>query len=156
MIKLKPFRQTPGLCGPASLKIVMDYYGVFKSEADIAKAAGATKEKGVSARGLAKAARHFGFKAVAKEKSSLGDVRGYIKRGIPVIVDWFSEDDGHYSVVADMDGKSIVLMDPELAGERTMSQEKFLRVWFDFPSKSLKTKKDVILRLMLAVQPFKK
>jgi len=44
MIKLKPFRQTPGLCGPASLKMVMDYYGVSVSEKEIARVAGSTRE----------------------------------------------------------------------------------------------------------------
>ena len=61
MIKLKPFRQRPGLCGPASLKMVMDYYGVSVSEAEIAKIAGASKEKGTSFEGLIKAAKRFGF-----------------------------------------------------------------------------------------------
>jgi len=46
MIKLKPFRQTPGLCGPASLKMVMDYYGVSVSEKEIARVAGSTRERG--------------------------------------------------------------------------------------------------------------
>jgi len=48
MIKLKPFRETPGLCGPASLKMILDYYGVSVSEEDLAKVCGASKEKGTS------------------------------------------------------------------------------------------------------------
>lgn len=159
MIKLKPFRQTPGFCGPVSLKMVLDYYGVSVPETEIAKVAGATREKGTSIEGLVKAAKHFGFRAFVKEKSTLGDLRYYIKREIPVIVDWFFENDGHYSVVVDIDKKNIVLMDPTLrkvfiyVRRRKFSTEEFLRIWFDFPGDFIKDPKDLILRLMLVVTP---
>lgn len=161
MIKLKPFRQAPGLCGPASLKMVFDYYGVSVSEKEIAKLAGASKEKGTSIEGLIKAAKHFGFQVFLKKKSSLDDLRYFIKRKIPVIVDWFFEDEGHYSVVVDIDKKNIVLMDPTLRKiliyirRRKMSLEKFLRVWFDFPGNYIREPKDLILRLILVITPFK-
>lgn len=156
MIKLKPFRQTAGLCGPASLKIVLDYYGASVTESALAQASGASREKGASLKGLIKAARHFGFEVFSKEKSTFGDLRRFIKKGMPVIVDWFSEDDGHYSVAVDIDQKNIVLMDPELGGERKMSLEKFQRLWFDFPGKSIKEPKDLVLRLMIVPTPLKK
>jgi predicted double-glycine peptidase len=155
MIKLKPFRQRPGLCGPASLKMVFDYYGVQVSEAEITKISGATKEKGVSKEGLTKAAKHFGFQVFSKEKSSLSDLKYFIKRKIPVIVDWFFEDEGHYSVVVDIDKKNVVFRDPSFKGLRKMPIEKFLRVWFDFPGKYIKNSKDLILRRILVITPFK-
>ena len=161
MIKLKPFRQTPGFCGPASLKMVLDYYGVSVSEAKLAKIAGATREKGTPIKGLIKAAKYFGFQVFLKEKSTPSDLRYFIKRKIPVIVDWFFEDEGHYSVVVDVDQKNIVLMDPTLRKiliyirRRKFSIEKFLRVWFDFPGNYIKTPKDLVLRLMLVVIPLK-
>lgn len=151
MIKLKPFRQTPGLCGPASLKMVMDYYGVSISEEKLARLSGASKKKGVSIKGLIKAAKHFGFKTFLKQNSSLKDLEQFVNKKIPVIVDWFYEDEGHYSVVADIDNKNIVLMDPALGGKRKMPVEKFLRLWFDFPGKFIKKPDDLILRLMLVV-----
>lgn len=155
MLKLKPFRETPGLCGPASLKIVMDYYGVSVSEAEIARIAGATQEKGVSIAGLIKAAKHFGFKALVKENSSLDDLSRYIKKEVPVIVDWFSEDDGHYSVAAGLDSKYIYLQDPQIKKIRKIKKYDFMRVWFDFPGDHIKTPKDLILRLMLVITPEK-
>lgn len=154
MIKLKPFRQTPGLCGPASLKMVFDYYGVSILEDEIAKIAGASKEKGTSRAGLIKAAKHFGFDGFSKENSSLSDLRYFLKRKIPVIVDWFFEDEGHYSVVVDIDKKNITLIDPSFKkGVRKFSLEKFLRIWFDFPGKHIKDPKDLVLRLMLVITP---
>ncbi|OIO46716.1 MAG: hypothetical protein AUJ31_01140 [Parcubacteria group bacterium CG1_02_39_15] len=153
-MRLKPFRQTPGLCGPASLKIIFDYYGVSVSETKIAKAAGATRGKGCSIKGLIKAAKYFGFKTYLKKKSSLDNLKYFVKKKVPVIVDWFFEDDGHYSVVADIDKNNITLIDPSLKrGIRKFSNEKFLRIWFDFPGKYIKDSKEVILRLVLVVVP---
>ena len=151
MLKIKPFRQTPGLCGPASLKMVLDYYGVSVSEAEIAKLSGASKEKGVSAEGLIRAAKSLGFRAFSKKNSTFKDIRNFIRKKMPVIVDWFLEDEGHYSVVVDIDKRNIVLMDPSLKGMRKMPQEVFLRTWFDFPGRFLRKKEDLILRLMLVV-----
>ena len=156
MIRIKPFRQTAGFCGPSSLKMVLNYYGVSVTEAALAKAAGASRKGGASKEGLIKTARHFGFKVFSKEKSNLGDLRRFIKRGIPVIVDWFFEDDGHYSVAVDINQKNIVLMDPALKGQRKLSLEKFQRLWFDFPGKFIKEPKDLVLRLMIVVTPLKK
>jgi predicted double-glycine peptidase len=154
MIKLKPFRQTPGLCGPASLKMVLNYYGLKVSEKRLARMSGAKKEKGVSYEGLAKAARQLGFKVFTKEKSSLADLERFVKKNIPVIVDWFSEDEGHYSVAVNIDKKNILLMDPGLEkGKREIPVVKFMRVWFDFPGKFIKSPKDLVLRLMLVVLP---
>ncbi|PIR72894.1 MAG: peptidase C39 [Candidatus Nealsonbacteria bacterium CG10_big_fil_rev_8_21_14_0_10_36_23] len=155
MIKLKPFRQKPGLCGPASLKMVLDYYGFSISEAELAKLAGASKKKGASVEGLIKAAKHLGFQTFLKKKSSLNDLKYFIKRKIPVIVDWFFEDDGHYSVVIDIDKKNTILRDPSYTKRRKLSNKKFLRVWFDFPGEYIKDSKDLILKLMLVVTPFK-
>jgi len=161
MIQLKPFKETPGLCGPASLKMVLDYYGIMVGEAELAKIVGATPEKGTSIDGLIKGARHFGFQAFFKYGSTVSDLRYFVKRDIPPIVDWFSEDDGHYSVVVNVTDKDIILMDPALrkilvyARKRKMPIEKFQRIWFDFPGSYLKSQSDLILRLMLVATPFK-
>jgi len=153
MLKIKPFRQTPGLCGPASLKMVLDYYGVSVSEAEIAKLSGASKEKGVSAEVLIRVAKGLGFRVFSKKNGNFGDIETFVRKKIPVIVDWFLEDEGHYSVVVDIDKKNIVLMDPSLKGKRKLSRDSFLRTWFDFPGKFLRKKEDLILRMMLVVIP---
>lgn len=153
MIRLKPFRQSAGLCGPASLKMVLEYYGVVVSEAVVARAAGATRTKGISKNGLIKAAKHFGFKVFAKERSTFRELGSFLRKGVPVIVDWFSESEGHYSVVIALDGKKITLMDPELGSKRQMPLHDFWRLWFDFPGDYLENPQDLVLRLMIVVEP---
>jgi predicted double-glycine peptidase len=163
MLKIKPFRQTPGYCGPASLKMVLEYYGFKMGEQELAKISGTTKGEGVSAQGLVSAAKKLGFDAYIKKNATLLDIKKLISRKIPPIVNWFSFDDGHYSVVAGIDGKNITMMDPQLSKvlavfvrRRVLDLETFYRIWFDFPKNFIKKPEDLILRLMIVITPKKK
>lgn len=152
MLKVKPFRQRSGFCGPASLKMVLDYYGKEKSEMDLARFSGCDKNHGVEATGLLKAAHKLGFKGFVKDFAEIKDLRKYVNgKHIPVIVDWFSEIDGHYSVVIAIDKENIYLQDPELGYLRAMTLKTFNRVWFDFPGFTLNSKEDIIIRRMLVI-----
>lgn len=151
MLKVKPYRQTAGFCGPAALKMVLAYYGVHKTERELGRLAGTTKGRGTGAEGLVAAARQLGRKAGFKDNQSLTTIRIYLRKKIPVIVDWFSQDDGHYSVAVGMDKKFIYLQDPELGGVRKLTLTEFYRVWFDFPGDYLKTKADLILRRLIII-----
>lgn len=153
MLDLKPYRrEIKFFCGPASLKIVLDYYGVSVPEQEIAKAANATREKGASAKGLVKAAEYFGFNAFFKEDSTLDDLRYYLDKKIPVIVDWFWEDDGHYGVVIGIDKKNIIFRDPSLWKIKKMPLTMFEDVWFDFTGKDRK-REHMVQQLIIVVTP---
>lgn len=122
------------MCGPASLKAVLAYYGVNKTEAELARLAGANPEDGTKPLGIARAARALGFQAEVQDNISLGDVKKWLSEGVPVIVDWWSTDEGHYSVVTAIRDGSVYMKDPELGTERAMPMADFERVWFDFES----------------------
>ncbi len=152
MLKVKSFKQTTGFCGPVSLRIVLDYFGIKKSEKELAKLSGCSKSKGVEAEGLLKAVKKFGLKGFIKDFSEISDIRKYVKnKKIPVIVDWFSQDEGHYSVVADIDNGNIYLQDPELGRVQKLNIDKFKRIWFDFPGSFLKSKNDIIIRRLIVI-----
>ncbi|MBI1984710.1 MAG: C39 family peptidase [Candidatus Wildermuthbacteria bacterium] len=162
-LTVKPFRESPGMCGPASLKIVLDYYGIHASEKELAKSSGATRDRGINAEGLMKAAKRFGFKAVVKENSSFEDIEKWVKKGVPPIVDWFTAGraeyaesdvpDGHYSVVCGIDSAYIYLQDPELERIRKIERKDFKRVWFDFKGNAIKSWKDMVIRQLIAIYP---
>jgi predicted double-glycine peptidase len=153
MIKLKPFRQSKGYCGPACLKMVLEYFGVNKTEKELAEIAGSNREHGTRAKGLAKAAKKFGFKTIIKDFADISDLRQYVlEKKIPVIVNWFDGDDGHYSIILGLDDKKIYLMDPEIAAIRKIPLDTFMRVWFDyFPGDYIQRKRDMVVRRMIAV-----
>ena len=128
--------QGPGMCGPASLKAVLAYYGVEKTEDELKQLSGATEEDGVPPEGIVRAAKALGFRAYFKQNASLEELKGWLGKKVPVIIDWYSTDEGHYSVLTAIQDGNVYMKDPELGTEREMPLDKFERVWFDFDSPS--------------------
>lgn len=152
MLKVKPFREKPGLCGPASLKMVLGYFGVRKSEQELARLCNCKEGSGTKAENILKIAKKFGLKGFIKDFSEISDIKKYvIGREIPIIVDWFSTEEGHYSVVVGIDKENIYLQDPELGHVRYMKIGTFKRIWFDFPGDFLRSKNDIIVRRMIVI-----
>lgn len=153
MIHVRPFQQRADYCGPASLKMILHHFGIEKTEKQIANAVKATHALGIEAEDLLKIAKRFGLKGKIKDHSELNDLVRYVKKkGIPVIIEWFSEDDGHFSVVTDIDRENVYLQDPDLGHIRAMTRKIFLRVWFTYPTLYPKHESDFILRRMLILE----
>ncbi|MFA7208807.1 MAG: cysteine peptidase family C39 domain-containing protein [Parcubacteria group bacterium] len=152
MLDIKPYRQKPGFCGPSALKMVLGFYGVEKSEDELGCLTKCDPDKGITGSAIVKAAGELGFAGFVKDSAELEDIQKFLDQKIPVIVEWFSEDDGHYSVVVEMDKENIYLQDPELAGLRKFDLETFRRVWFTFGGEFMRTKDDLILRRMVVIE----
>jgi predicted double-glycine peptidase len=148
------------MCGPSSLKIVLDYYGVHKSEQELAELTGLVPGLGVDDKGIARAAESLGFKVEIKNESSLSDIEEWLKKKVLVIVDWFTRGrsdysdseiaDGHYSVVAGIDAEYIYLQDPEIGKIRKLKGDDFMKVWFDFSGEYIQPN-ELIVRQLIAI-----
>ena len=161
MLKIKPFQETlnAGMCGPASLKIVLKYYGIEAAEKELAKLAGVSSDLGADDKGLARVAKHFGFKVKIKNNSSFKDIEKWFDKKVPVIVNWFTRGrcdytdsdivDGHYSVAAGLDDKFIYLQDPEIGKIRKLERDDFMRVWFDFKGEYIKPNGLIIRQIIV-------
>ncbi|QQS38518.1 C39 family peptidase [Candidatus Woesebacteria bacterium] len=163
MLDVKSFQETlgGGYCGPASLKIVLNYYGMKKSEKELAKLCNRDADLGTDDKSMKKAAESLGFRVEIKNESNFDDILGWLKKGVPVIVNWFTrgryyypEDevaDGHYSVIIGLDETSIYLQDPEVGRVRKIKREDFYRVWFDYTSNFIEKWEDLIIRQIIAI-----
>lgn len=153
MLPIHPYEQSAnGYCGPVCLKMVLGYFGVKKSERELVRLTGATQKLGVDAKGLLKAARYLGFRGLIKDFATFGDIRRYVlTQKIPIIIDWFSVDDGHYAVVVHLNQKRIYLADPEFGRVRSFPLNTFRRVWFDFIPDVPQRKSDFTVRRMIAI-----
>lgn len=161
-IKLKQFqgRNGVGWCGAASLKIVLDYYGIEKSEKKLAKLCKVDKDLGTDDKSIKRVAEKLGFKVIIKNNSNFKDIAKWLDKKVPVIADWFTKGrqeysesevaDGHYSVVAGLDEKFIYLQDPEIGKIRKLKRDDFMTVWFDFKGKCIKPK-ELIVRQIIAI-----
>jgi ABC-type bacteriocin/lantibiotic exporter with double-glycine peptidase domain len=151
------------MCGPACLKIVFAYFGRQVSEKQIATACRSSPRSGTTGTNLVRGAKQFGFEAKVLDRSNFRTIGKWLRRGVPVIVDWMSTvttvDDrrptarGHYSVVCGLDKNHILLQDPGIGGRRRISREAFLNVWFDFKNMFPKEAGDLIIKRLIIVAP---
>ncbi|OGF19105.1 hypothetical protein A3G56_03395 [Candidatus Falkowbacteria bacterium RIFCSPLOWO2_12_FULL_45_10] len=161
-LKIKAFQETlrQSYCGPASLKIILGYYGLAKTEKEIAKLSGWNKELGVNSQGIRRAAQKFGFKVIVKNNSDFADIKKWLEKNTPVIADWFTRGrsdygdsdiaEGHYSVVCGLDARYVYLQDPEIGRIRKLSREDFKKAWFDFSGKYI-SRKNLIIRQIIVI-----
>lgn len=163
LLEVKLFQETlhGGYCGPASLKMVLAYYGVEKDEEEVAQKCGRDPDLGTDAESLKKAAAEYGFKVEIQSNASFDDIQRWLDKKVPVIVNWFTRGradygdsevpDGHYSVVVGLDDKHIYLQDPEIGKVRTLDRDDFMRVWFDFKPAHISSWEDMVIRQLIAV-----
>jgi len=60
-------------------------------------------------------------------------LKGYIKKGVPVIVNWNSPTQGsHFSLAIGFDKNKIILADPEFGKMTKWPVADFVDRWFDF------------------------
>ena len=162
-LDVKPFQETlnAGMCGPASLKMVLAYYGIEKTEKELAKFCGTEAELGTNDVSLQKAAESLGMKVEIHNNASFDDIQSWLDKKVPVIVDWFSRGrsdypdsavaDGHYSVVVGLDDENIYLQDPEIGSLRTIKKDDFMKVWFDFTGSQISSWDEMIIRQLIVM-----
>lgn len=152
MINIKPFKESYGACGPASLKMVLDHYEINKTEKELSELTKCTPDDGTTAENIVKVAKSLGLKAEFKDNCDVIDIFDYvINQKIPVIVDWYSVYEGHYSIVVDIDKENIYIQDPELGRLRAMRLKRFKSVWFDFPGEFIDKPENLILRRLIII-----
>lgn len=153
MINLKSLKQTKSYCGPFSLKMIFNYYGKSVSGKEIARVAKTTIENGTSPKNMVEAAKHFGFNATYKENSDLEELKELVnEQKVPVIVNWFSETEGHYSIVVGFRNGKIYIQDPEYGKIKNMKIENFMKVWFDFSKDYPGNKNDFRIRPIIIIR----
>lgn len=157
MIKLSISKQTKGFCGPFSLKMILDYYGLEKSIDELAETIHATHDYGCDPIDIVEGAKKLGFEAFYKKNSSIEEVKKYVAVNIPVIVEWFSpEDFGHYTPVVGFENHQILLADSLLGDVRKMDIKKFMYRWFELDSYPPKKAENFSLREMIVIYPKEK
>lgn len=163
LLPVQPFQETlhASMCGPASLKMVLAYYGIEKTEQELAELTKTHPDLGTSDVNIKKAAESLGFKVEIKNDSTFEDIQGWLDKKVPVIVNWFTRGridypesdvpDGHLSVVVGLADEFIYLQDPEIGKLRTIARNDFLRVWFDFTGDHINSWDEIIIRQLIAI-----
>lgn len=151
LLRVTPYKQgRPAFCGPAALRILIDYFGIKKSESALARICKTTHKSGTHPWDLVSAVRGLGLETENGEIGNWKLLNNYInKKKVPVFVDWFKIDDGHYSVVCGLNKRFIWIADPAEGKIIRMLWRTFRRIWFDFEGDVLNKKRDLSLRWWL-------
>ena len=139
-IIIKHHSQSPGLCGPASLKILLSHFNKDYSEEQLAQLANTTRDAGTEHEGMVTAVKALGGYVFSKEQGTIKELEYFVREEkLPVIIGWFDHDGDHYSVVVNVTDKNIIIVDPATnEPERYLDRATFPQIWFDFVGKDNK------------------
>lgn len=164
MIHVPAFEQSnQSTCGPASVRMVLAYWGISVSEKELCTLCNHSYERGCTIGDMKHAFEVYDMNSKVKNLADFPDIQYYINRKIPVIVDWFTGGvnpgpgdmpNGHSSVVIGLDSDKIHVLDPENGEIRHINRLEFKRTWFDWEkSAHLEFPEQLILRQMLVAYP---
>lgn len=122
-------------CGPAGLRMVLEFFGTALTESELAQRCGTTL-LGTGRVGLAQAATALGFAAQLVNHLTRDDVETYLNQGRPIIA---VIDPGllypgvlgfaHSVVMVGLEGDTVIYHDPESAANLTVSWGQFQMAW---------------------------
>lgn len=135
MMQIPFYKQETGYtCGAASMRMVLEYFGVKRSESQIAKLMKTNKVRGTWLRYFPRIAEKYKLNYVVKRNASIADLRRLHKKGYAIIVcyspgrtDDYTTD--HYSVVNSINAESIHLLDPYSGPKQKYSLTYFKKMW---------------------------
>lgn len=132
MIKLPFFHQkSEYTCGPASLRMVFDFFGLKTKEDELKKLLKPNKIIGTKHKALIKIAQKKGFYCYVHEKANLSQLKNFLDRGFPVIVNYVEPDSNekHYSVVIGYNKSKIIMNDPWIGEKFKINLKDFEKRW---------------------------
>jgi uncharacterized protein YvpB len=125
-------------CGPTSMRMVLEYYGIKISRKKIGEDVSSFGGGGTLPIDLINYAQALGFKVEDKEKGTINDIAVNIVKGRPVLVrQWLNMDSkarreaSHIRVVIgyDADKQQIYLRDPYKKAPSEISFQEFNELW---------------------------
>ncbi len=153
-MKIKVYKQKNKLsCGPAALRMVMDFYSVNKSEKEIIKGVGGIKGYGVRTTDLATYARRLGFKVkyysfnkkLTKDRAEFKKpnpelIKLFLKKRIPIILavnskvlynNFKQSIKGHFIVIIKYQAGVYTYNDPRDGRQHTIKENDLLFTWYN-------------------------
>jgi len=136
-MKLKvPFykQKTIYYCGPACLQMVFGFFGLKKSQEEIAKQTKTNEKNGTLHKNMVNIILKNGFYCYVNNNSTLHEVKHLIDIGIPVIVNYLesSNDEVHYAIITGYEKDYLILNDPWNGKDLKLTNNFFKARWFDY------------------------
>lgn len=127
-------------CGPAIIRMIFEFFNINISEDKIIKLCETSKKRGTSHEHIIEELKNENLKVIEFQGSSIKKIISKIDEGIPVVVNYFDENDneGHYSIVIGYDKENLFFADPWYGNNYKINKKNFERIWHNSLNNSKK------------------
>lgn len=153
-MKITPIKQPDdSACGPTSIQMALQYFGILKPFEEIARISKYRRKGGLYNSDLVKTLSIMGFQIKEKTNARWGDVIRNNTNNKVIIVSWMMQGYiGHFSIVDEIRDDFIILADPSNGELVKMEKLIFMRLWMDYDySWYPKKNTDIQLRWMCVI-----
>lgn len=153
-------------CGVGSAQAVLQYYGIWGYQDELARALGTSARDGTHPARLAAYLNKQGLKAAIQENMSLAELEKVVDEGNLTIIDYqayrespnvaYATDweDGHYSIVVGYDQDKIYIEDPSMFGSvGFLGRNELLTRWRDYEIEQGKRREYVRMGIVVRGKP---
>ena len=118
-------------CFATCVKMILEYYGIRKSERDLRVLLKTTPRFGTFWPIPAKEIKHIGFELIWKKFWSLEEISSIIRQSIPIIVgvQGKTDIDKHAVVLLEVSEENVTVADPDNGELVKIRMTKFLEMW---------------------------
>jgi ABC-type bacteriocin/lantibiotic exporter with double-glycine peptidase domain len=121
-------------CGPAAMRMVLEHFGIKKSEQELVKVLKTNIFQGTLHKNLVKAAWLYDLRYYSFGNAAIKDLKDFQDKGYAIIVAYRPpEDFYHYAVLKEIDDKYIHLYDPWYGPLTKYALEDFIQRWKSNP-----------------------
>lgn len=132
-MKLLKYRQkTDWTCGPACLKVVLDFFGIKKDVSQLIKELATTEAKGTDHINMIRVLKKYRLPFIVKDKSSFFDLKKYLTDSLVIVDYWIPyHQESHYSIVKKIAAERIFFHDTHFGFNHSYQIDYFLKNWHD-------------------------
>ncbi len=132
MKPLKPYIESPGMNGPATLKVLLSHYGKEEEEVDLGLMSNTDEVSGTMREGMEKALKEVGAIISQKKSAGLDDIRTHVENDIPAVVEIDIAGKKHFVIVYEIGKTKVYMMDSSTtSGIFILPIEEFEKKWID-------------------------
>lgn len=131
-------QETEFSCGSTCIQMVLEFFGVKKSEKTLRQLMNARPRIGTNHQSLIRALCNYGLSFRPHLKATFQDIESALNADHPVIINFIdpATSEGHYAVVTDMTAHTIVTHDPWNGPQTVYLREGFLDRWHNSTGRS--------------------
>jgi len=121
-------------CGPACMRMVLEAFGIKKSEQELAKTLKTSIFKGTLHKNIIRAAWLYDLRYASFSNATVKDLKEFQSKGYQIIVCYRPpEDFYHYAVLKEIDGEYVHFYDPWYGQTTKWELKVFLARWKSNP-----------------------